>query len=57
MSNVISKCVLDQTNKNSAVQSLQTTIDQSASAKTDGFSIWALVILAILKSNPYRSVL
>jgi len=45
MVNVFSKCYTDVISQLTAVQKLQQTIDQSATAKTEGFSLWAIVIL------------
>jgi hypothetical protein len=42
-----SQCLLNSINSSTAVQDLQNTVDQSASAKSQGISEWALVAMMI----------
>jgi len=48
MSGIFTKCVQNASNGQSAVQSLQNTIDQSADATAQGLSEWALILMPIL---------
>ena len=41
-------CVQNAVSQNSALQSIQAQIDQSAEADSKGFSVWALVAMAII---------
>ena len=44
VADIFSSCIENAVSKNSSIQKIQATIDQIASSKTKGFSIWALVI-------------
>jgi hypothetical protein len=48
MTKLFSKCVENATSNNETLQKIQAKLDQSATAKAEGFSIWALVALAIV---------
>jgi len=48
LSNLFSKCVVDNMSSQDSIQKLQNQIDQSASAESRGVSEWALVIMALI---------
>lgn len=45
---IITKCIQDATASNSAIQSVQQSVDQQATAKSIGVDLWQIIILAII---------
>jgi hypothetical protein len=48
MATVFAKCIQDATASNSAVQSVQQSMDQEATAKSQGLDLWQIIIMAII---------
>lgn len=48
VTNIFSKCVEDIISNNKTIQDIQQKIDQTAVAESKGFSIWALVAMALI---------
>jgi len=48
VANIFSNCIEDVISNNEAIQKIQESLDQSATSETKGFSIWAIVALAII---------
>ena len=45
---IITKCIQDATASNSAIQSVQQSVDQQATAKSIGVDLWEIILLAIV---------
>ena len=45
---VVAKCIQDASSTNKSLQSVTTTLDQSAKSKTVGIDIWAIIIFYLL---------
>ena len=48
VTNVFSNCIEKAVSKSSAIQDLQTKLKQSATAKSEGLNIWAIVIIGLV---------